>query len=430
MWRLLMGLFYLLANGTVLLTCFRPDARRLRKFAVAFVCITVFVVVNAIILRDPLNIHSFIPMGLTFFPTLYFLHKGNFFHKTFFIFTMLTVSGMAGVWGSMLANTYTEYGTEMYDIVSVLITAAILTPYTLAALKYGRRLYDRLFTGGSTRLWAFYSLYPIVALYTNNQAFFPRMSQNYISPQPTPSDISHVMLSIFIVAGFVILVSAILTTQAKTAADEELKFSRRMINSGRSYYENLTATLERVRIMQHDYRHQLAVLSGLAKDGEHREEAIRHLDSMLSHYEETDAESFCANPVADALLGYYAAQIRAAGIDFSAKVNLPEETGVDNYDLCIVLGNLLDNALAAAKAATGERYVKLAIRYKEPQIIIRVANTFAGEVSLDGHGRLVSSREGGGSGSRSINAVVEQYGGAYENEWNDGVFEAFVFLGR
>lgn len=169
----------------------------------------------------------------------------------------------------------------------------------------------------------------------------------------------------------------------------------------------------------------------LAHNNRHSD-LIEHLDSLMERHDNSEPENYTQSPVVGALLAHYAGRIRAAGVAFCAQVSLPRQIPVDNYDMCVVLGNLLDNALQATSALPDkQRRIKLVVRWKEPQLAVRVENTCDGTMPKKGaDGALESHRPGGGFGTRSIRAVADKYGGVYENEWDAGTFTAFVLLGR
>jgi sensor histidine kinase regulating citrate/malate metabolism len=170
------------------------------------------------------------------------------------------------------------------------------------------------------------------------------------------------------------------------------------------------------------------VLSGLAHEGR-REDMLEYLGNMVQRSEEARLMHFAANPVLDALLSHYATKMESAKLRFTAQIDISDDERTDIYDLCVLLGNLLENALLAAqKSPEGAGFVNLEMRYSEGQLVLRVKNSFDGVVEKSAAGGLKSLRQGGGVGTRSIRAVAQKYGGVYENEWDDSVFTAYVLL--
>lgn len=64
---------------------------------------------------------------------------------------------------------------------------------------------------------------------------------------------------------------------------------------------------------------------------------------------------FCENRAADSVIGYYCALAKRENIPFQAQANLPLKLPVDEIDMCLVLSNLLENALEASLKTAREK---------------------------------------------------------------------------
>ena len=54
------------------------------------------------------------------------------------------------------------------------------------------------------------------------------------------------------------------------------------------------------------------------------------------------------------MLLYFAQQAKNNGIDYIVKTEIPAELGIPETDISVILGNLLENAIEACRAETGE----------------------------------------------------------------------------
>ena len=71
---------------------------------------------------------------------------------------------------------------------------------------------------------------------------------------------------------------------------------------------------------------------------------------------------FCENRAADSVIGYYCALAKRENIPFQAQANLPLKLPVDEIDMCLVLSNLLENALEASlKTARDKRQINVMV---------------------------------------------------------------------
>ena len=193
-------------------------------------------------------------------------------------------------------------------------------------------------------------------------------------------------------------------------------------------YESLKTAIEEARQARHDMRHQLHQISALAEHGD-LEGLKSCLAKSVSRIPNLDMH-FCENRAADSVVGYYCALAKREDIPFRAKLDLPASLPVDEIDMCLVLSNLLENALEASlRTAPGKRQIGLtAYLHAERLLLIEVENTYDGEVKeKDGVFRS-SKRKGPGVGIQSVRHIAEKTGGASTFTYQNGTFTAKVML--
>ena len=129
------------------------------------------------------------------------------------------------------------------------------------------------------------------------------------------------------------------------------------------------------------------------------------------------------------MLNHYAGRLAAAGADYEFLVDLPESLPLAEPDICVVLGNLLENALEAC-AGQDEPYIRVAARTTDGgAVTILVDNTAPVKPLMDADGGIRSTKHTGhGIGTQSIRYIARQYGGTASFQWENGMFLASVFL--
>ena len=193
-------------------------------------------------------------------------------------------------------------------------------------------------------------------------------------------------------------------------------------------FDNLKNAIEEARQARHDMRHQLNQVSALAESGD-LEGLNAYLAKIVSRIPNLDMQ-FCENRAADSVVGYYCALAKREDIPFLAQLDLPQTIPVDEIDMCLVLSNLLENALEASLCtAPARRQIKVtAYLHAERLLLIEVENAYDGEVrEKDGVFRS-SKRKGNGVGIQSVKHIAEKNGGASTFTYQDGVFSAKVML--
>ena len=137
----------------------------------------------------------------------------------------------------------------------------------------------------------------------------------------------------------------------------------------------------------------------------------------------------CKNYAVDTIVRHYIEQAKRAGVHTDVLLNLPEKTGVIDSDLCIVFGNLLENANdACSRQKETERFITVSAALAGDNMVITVDNSYEGTILKEEGVFLSSKRNGKGVGITSVQAVAEKYDGQARFEFSDDAFRASVML--
>lgn len=188
-----------------------------------------------------------------------------------------------------------------------------------------------------------------------------------------------------------------------------------------------------IRRMKHDMRGHLTNIRGLAAAGryEDMEEYLSKMDGSLNAF---DFAIQTGNAVADVILNDKRKAAVSQGIAFQAEFIYPASKGYDAYDIGIILGNLLQNALEACVQMTEKkRYIVCNGRQSGKFFLITVRNSFAGGVRFDPATGLPLSTKGGdaslhGIGLSNVKREAEKYMGDMEILTEGNEFRVTVLL--
>ena len=99
---------------------------------------------------------------------------------------------------------------------------------------------------------------------------------------------------------------------------------------------------------------------------------------------------------------------------------------VSELDLCIIIGNLLDNAIdACMELPVEKRLIRIYMEMKGNFLYFALTNTSGGRKKTNFRS---TKGEGHGFGIRRVDAVVEKYGGYITRASEDGAFSTEVML--
>ena len=207
-----------------------------------------------------------------------------------------------------------------------------------------------------------------------------------------------------------------------------LRQENQLLSLKQQRYENLKTAIEEARQARHDMRHHLNHISMLAEEND-METLKAYLAQTVSRIPDLDMR-FCENRAADSVLGYYCALAKREGIPFSAQIDLPQTLPVDEIDMCLVLSNLLENALEASlRTVPVRRWMKVnAYVHAERLLLMQVENACDGEIKETNGVFRSSKRKGNGIGIQSVRHIAEKNGGASTFACQDGVFCAKIML--
>lgn len=146
------------------------------------------------------------------------------------------------------------------------------------------------------------------------------------------------------------------------------------LNNIRESLKNLEELNLKLRAQRHEYLNEMQVVYGLLELGEY-EDAAAYLKPVYTDIAKVSKALKTAKPAVNALLQ---AKMEAA---FRQSVELYVEVSSDlskirleQWDLCKILANLIDNALTAVGSNAGERSVRVLIGENENAYLLEVYN--------------------------------------------------------
>ncbi|MDR1706239.1 MAG: GHKL domain-containing protein, partial [Clostridiales bacterium] len=318
----------------------------------------------------------FIPNGVFFLPILFFLKIGNIFQRVFFCFSVITLNRLRTLWAGFIAEFFFPYGSGGYLIIWCVALAVLLVIFAVLIFANGKKLMNDLIIRSGGLGWAFYATYPVTASFGLYYAYFSAGEL----PLPPQAWAGYYLFHLFVFVGFILLYVSIMTTHKKAAADYEINISRNVIASGRYHYRKMDEMYEKIRVLRHDYKYHLNAARSMIQTGDH-DGAGMYLTDVEDQLTACEIPMYCSNSVINALVDGYAERCAKLDIDFDIKLAIPKTLGIPDYDLCIILGNLLENAVEASEKLERGRSIKLAAHSNPPQCIVMVKNSFDGGVN-------------------------------------------------
>ena len=140
-------------------------------------------------------------------------------------------------------------------------------------------------------------------------------------------------------------------------------------------------------------------------------------------FQKPDYPAFSTNYVVDAIAAYYQEEADKKGIRIDWNIFVIPQLPVDETELCVVIGNLLENAIKASERVEPSRKViEASIRMVgEKMIGIEIRNHYKGRIHLSREG-MPAPRDREGIGLYSVSNTVRKNNGTFSVEVDDEWF--------
>lgn len=227
-------------------------------------------------------------------------------------------------------------------------------------------------------------------------------------------------------AGSIIILMCLSISRDHPRMQERQRLEQQLVNQ-KLHYNELQVRLEDARKTRHDIKHHLAAILHFV-DINDREGARNYCLDLMEHVEGRDPIPYTGNTAADGVIYHYMQRCAQKQVELQV-MGVIRNPGIADMDLCVLLGNALDNALAGCMTIETNRHIQLVSQSEAQLLSILVRNTFDGKVEAGEEGLLSRKRDHAmGVGMRSMETVCHQYGGSMEVQYDENTFTVMFVL--
>lgn len=184
-----------------------------------------------------------------------------------------------------------------------------------------------------------------------------------------------------------------------------------------------------VRGWRHDYKHHIQTMKAHLEMQQY-EELQAYLNELDADLTKVDTIVKTGNVRIDAILNSKLAVARSREIQINAKAIVPVKLPIPEVDLCVIIGNLLDNAIEACEKESEKekRFIRIYVDILKGQLYIYVANSMTNNIHKQGKLYLSTKQGMHGFGLMRLDKVVEKYHGYLNRQYEDSVFVTEIML--
>jgi Signal transduction histidine kinase regulating citrate/malate metabolism len=345
--------------------------------------------------------------SLGYYLACLFLFRESFAQKTFLYFMDFSATSFVASICAWIASIL-PWEADEYAIQSALFVLCLLSLLPLYFRFVRSRVREMLSLFRQSK--PFYAAFPFLTFVYFSASF---------GPVNAPESFSWLALMLLyvgsVVLAYYLLFSHFHSVFDRLKAEDGLTRAEQQLKLHKKYYEELDRGIQAQRALLHDTRHHLVAIGAMAKSGD-LAEIERYVDRLLASYDSEGLARCCENHVANAVIGGYVKVARAKGIAVATDLELPQDLGIDDYELCVLFGNTIENAIEACDripAGTdlwAGRKIEIKSRVRKGQLVVYIENSAASDPSRKDP--VYPSEKGSGIGLESVRHVVERHEGS------------------
>ncbi len=170
--------------------------------------------------------------------------------------------------------------------------------------------------------------------------------------------------------------------------DVQIQSIRRHIGQVEDLYQN-------IRGIRHDMTNHMLTLERLYASGKTKE-ALSYGIDLKKALTDLTGEEKSGNPVTDVILREWRIEAEKRNICFHTDFHYPAGSGINAFDVSVILNNALQNAIENTMSGTTDKVPSISILSycRNNAFIIEISNSFTGELQWDDQSGLpITSRE-------------------------------------
>lgn len=361
------------------------------------------------------------PLVFLFSCSLVFLfYEGKYLKKCFvcLLHYLLSTTVESVVFGTetiLFPTDFLESGNLYFILFSQFLCKII--QFFFCILLYSKLHQGKELRFLSTAEWLMLASFPLVTIVLLGVVFWGFF---------TESNVQEVLLTVVIGIAFLNPVFFFLmfyvNRRENRIRQQELQIQKKQ--SQISLYENMRSDYEQQAKIVHDYKNQLSFLQNMLAQTD-SPEALRYVEKLSGEITNKTQVVTCRHPVADVIINYKYHDAKRKNILMILKVGDLSQIRVEEYDLVVLLSNLLDNAIEACEKVQGKRVIRLEADHENGEFHCKLVNSASGDLVIT-DGKIESSKKDKahhGIGLGNVKEIIEKYDGVYSFAYEKGEFQ-------
>lgn len=208
----------------------------------------------------------------------------------------------------------------------------------------------------------------------------------------------------------------------------EKQMLEQVVEAQHNELEIVKSSHDKVDYLRHDFKNHLIIMGQLVADSKYSELSDYISKSVKSI---TEPKQFINTGFSeiDSIINYKLQEIGDLGTKMKYSISIPEKLKIDGFDIVVVLGNLLNNAIEALEK-TKDKTLFIDVTFEKNILFIHIENSFDGIVKKNNKDFITTktSKSGHGIGLKSVNNILEKYNGDIIFSYDNNIFKTDAML--
>jgi two-component system, LytTR family, sensor histidine kinase AgrC len=213
----------------------------------------------------------------------------------------------------------------------------------------------------------------------------------------------------------------------------EVKMNQKLFEQENIFYQNqidlMKVSMETTKAFKHDLKNHLIAMKLFAKNN-NKNELVDYVNNMEKALSNANYLANTGNNAFDSILNFKLQEAINNNVKVTLDLAIPDKLAFSSFDLVVLLGNLIDNAVQASLEVRTQSFIDVKIKYDKSRLIIKIKNSFNGIISNDGV-ELTSTKEdkyNRGFGINNVKTIVDKYHGVIDIVYNESIFSVTAIL--
>lgn len=195
------------------------------------------------------------------------------------------------------------------------------------------------------------------------------------------------------------------------------------------HYQEVETMYKQMRGWRHDYKNHIQMMKALLASGE-IDKLSSYLDELDTDLNTIDTVVKTGNAMADAILNSKISLAHSKDIKVKVDAHIPVKLKMSELDLCVIIGNLFDNAIEASlKLPYDQRLIRIYMDMKNTQLYISFTNFTSTSKQIKVGNRFKTTKGNGhGLGMIRIDDIIEKLDGYLSRNSEDGAFTTEILI--